>query len=107
MIVKMLKIKGAQIQASKRSWFFCSTAGSSENPASLQPWRTGFGHPHGSWRRLSRPLLLPNPQVRIHKAVEVPPRPPAEDVDSDTVAEPAEQEELLDSGAAAEQSDWL
>ncbi|XP_056867698.1 transmembrane protein 54a [Takifugu flavidus] len=46
-------------------------------------------------------------RVRIQKAVEVPPRPPAEDGDSDTAAEPAEQEELLDSGAAAEQSDWL
>lgn len=52
-------------------------------------------------------LLIPQLQVRIHKAVEVPARPPAEDVDSEAAAEPAEQEELLDSGAAAEQSDWL
>lgn len=57
--------------------------------------------------RLSCLLLLPKPQVRIHKEVEVPPRPPAEDTDSDAAAEPAEQEELLDSGAAAEQGDWL
>lgn len=43
-------------------------------------------------------------RVRIHKA-EVPPSPPAAAADSDTAAEPAEQEELLES--TVEQSDWL
>lgn len=95
---------------------FCSTADFNWDPASTrQDRKPGFTsalgdwiwRPHGRWRRLSRLLLVPKPQVRIHKAVEVPPRPPAEDGDSDTAAEPAEQEELLDSGAAAEQSDWL
>lgn len=49
-------------------------------------------------------LPVPELQVRIHKA-EVPPSPPAAAADSDAAAEPAEQEELLDS--AVEQSDWL
>lgn len=57
--------------------------------------------------RLSCLLVVPNPQVRINKVVEVNPRPPTEGTDSDTAAEPAEQEELLDSGTAAERSDWL
>lgn len=52
-------------------------------------------------------LLVPELQVRIRKPVEVPPSPPAEGADSDAAAEPAEQEELLDSGAVVEQSDWL
>lgn len=40
-------------------------------------------------------------------AVDVPLSPRAEGADSDAAGEPAEQEELLDSGAAAAQSDWF
>lgn len=115
MVVRMLKIRGPNSRPPRAARSSVrprtltgipSAPGRTENPASLQPWRTGFGHPPGRCR-LSRLLLAPQLQVRIHKAVEVPPRPPVEDVDSDTAAEPAEQEELLDSGAAAERSDWL
>lgn len=48
-------------------------------------------------------------QVRIQRPVETIPSP-AQDPQSDAESEPAapaEQDELLDSVAAAEQSDWL
>lgn len=50
-------------------------------------------------------------QVRIQRAVATPPSSslssPPVDVESDAAAEPAEQDDLLDRGAAAERSDWL
>ncbi|XP_076604958.1 transmembrane protein 54a [Chaetodon auriga] len=46
-------------------------------------------------------------RVRIQRAVETPSLPPAPDPESETTAEPAEQDELLDSVSAVEQSEWL
>lgn len=46
-------------------------------------------------------------QVRIQKVVEPPSSPPAEDLESDAAAEPAEQDELLDCVTSVEQNDWL
>ncbi|XP_041667899.1 transmembrane protein 54a isoform X1 [Cheilinus undulatus] len=46
-------------------------------------------------------------RVRIQRAVETPSSPPARDPPTDVEAEPAEQDELLDSGTAVEQSEWL
>ncbi|KAM9341087.1 transmembrane protein 54a [Symphorus nematophorus] len=46
-------------------------------------------------------------RVRIQREVEIPPSPPAQDTESDAPAEPAEQDELLDSVTAVEQSEWL
>lgn len=46
-------------------------------------------------------------RVRIQRRVETPTPLPARDPESDVEAEPAEQEDLLDSGAAAEQNHWL
>lgn len=57
--------------------------------------------------RLTYLLRVPDLQVRIQMAVEVPLSPSAEGADSDAAAEPTEQEELLDSGAAVEHSNWL
>lgn len=44
-------------------------------------------------------------RVRIQRAVEIPPSPPAHDPESDAGAEPAEREELLDDTVV--QSHWL
>lgn len=46
-------------------------------------------------------------RVRIQRVVETPSSPPAEDPETDATAEPEEQDELLDSVSAVEQSDWL
>uniref|UniRef100_A0A3Q3VVN7 Uncharacterized protein n=1 Tax=Mola mola TaxID=94237 RepID=A0A3Q3VVN7_MOLML len=46
-------------------------------------------------------------RVRIQKVVEIPPSPPVEDPESDAAAEPAEQDELLESVTRVEHSDWL
>ncbi|XP_035530261.1 transmembrane protein 54a [Morone saxatilis] len=46
-------------------------------------------------------------RVRIQRTVETSSLPPARDLESDDTAEPAEQDELLDSVTAVEQSEWL
>uniref|UniRef100_A0A8P4FY10 Transmembrane protein 54a n=2 Tax=Dicentrarchus labrax TaxID=13489 RepID=A0A8P4FY10_DICLA len=46
-------------------------------------------------------------RVRIQRTVETSSLPPARDPESDDTAEPAEQDELLDSVTAVEQSEWL
>jgi len=44
-------------------------------------------------------------QVRIQRRVETPSLPPAPETSAEN--EPEEQDELLEDGAAAEQSQWL
>ncbi|XP_028293720.1 transmembrane protein 54a [Gouania willdenowi] len=46
-------------------------------------------------------------RVRIHRRVESPTTPEARDPDKDAEADPAEQEDLLDSSMVVEQSQWL
>ncbi|XP_030247608.1 transmembrane protein 54a [Sparus aurata] len=46
-------------------------------------------------------------RVRIQRPVEIQSLPPAPDPESDPQDEPAEQDELLDSVTAVEQSEWL
>lgn len=73
-------------------------------PEEASPGQEGKIHSHVSSKR-AESNSAQHFQVRIEKTVATL-RPPVE-VESDAAAEPAEQDDLLDRGAAGEPSDWL